>query len=304
MYEVLRDIPDFSKWTKIEQINKGWSQDRKYYVENNENRKFLVRIAEATQYEAKEKEYQFLQKVNRIDAPMSRAIEFGKCQHNQFVYMVLTWVEGQSLNECLANLSEDKQYALGVDAGKLLKKIHQIKVAQEDRHLQDRKERKLGGIAKYKLSPNRIPNDEPIIAFVEENIHLLNPYPSVYLHGDFHPGNMILTPDNKLGIIDFNRWKYGDQYEEFYKIQSFARELSISFSKGQIDGYFEGKPTELFWKVLSVYVAHAALHSIVWAEKFGQEEVEGMKKRCFEALEDYDYFERTVPKWYETATTL
>lgn len=293
-------IPHYSTWQVIKQINEGWSMDKKYYVEDKEKNKFLIRIAEGSLYEEKQKEYQFLQKANKIDAVMSQAVEFGTCNEEQSVYMILTWVEGEPLNECLGSLPIEEQYALGLEAGRILKAIHQIKVAKEDRHLQDRKQRKLGGIEKYKLSSNRIPNDESIITYVEENIHLLNPYPAVYLHGDFHPGNMILTPDGKLGIIDFNRWKYGDQYEEFYKIQSFAKEISIPFSKGQIDGYFDYEPPEIFWKVLSVYVAHAALYSIVWAEKFGDEEVEGMKRRCYEAIEDYEYFDKIVPKWYQT----
>lgn len=55
-----------------------------------------------------------------------------------------------------------------------------------------------------------------------------------------------------------------------------------------------------FWKVLAVYVAHASLYSIKWAEKFGQADIEGMTARCRAAFEDYDYFKRVVPLWYES----
>ena len=45
-------------------------------------------------------------------------------------------------------------------------------------------------------------------------------------------------------------------------------------------------------------MAHASLYSIKWAEKFGQDDVDGMVKRCRVAFDDYDGFQRCVPKWY------
>jgi len=119
----------------------------------------------------------------------------------------------------------------------------------------------------YEDSSVRIPNDETAIAFVKSNIDMLCKSSPVYEHGDFHVGNLIYTPDKTIGVIDFNRCKCGDKYEEFYKIQSFDIEHSIGFSIGEIQGYFNGEPPIDFWKIQVVYVAHASLCSIKWAEK-------------------------------------
>lgn len=121
----------------------------------------------------------------------------------------------------------------------------------------------------------------------------------VYKHGDFHPGNLIYTPDGQVGLIDFNRWECGDPYEEFYKLQSFTVEESVSFSIGQLHGYFNGDPPLEFWKVQAVYVAHAALYSIEWAVKFGEEDVNVMTKICERIFKDYDGFRLLIPKWYK-----
>lgn len=48
-------------------------------------------------------------------------------------------------------------------------------------------------------------------------------------------------------------------------------------------------------RILAVYVAHASLFSIKWAEKFGQTDIDTMVERCMVAFEDYDYFRRTTP---------
>lgn len=54
-----------------------------------------------------------------------------------------------------------------------------------------------------------------------------------------------------------------------------------------------------FWETLAVYVAHASLYSVKWAEKFGSGEIEGMKKRCEIAFENYNNFKEVVPVWYD-----
>ena len=59
---------------------------------------------------------------------------------------------------------------------------------------------------------------------------------------------------------------------------------------------------EAFWKALAVYVAHASLYSIKWAERFGQEDIDGMIRRCRTAFEDYDGFRICIPKWYAEKT--
>ena len=43
--------------------------------------------------------------------------------------------------------------------------------------------------------------------YVKDNIDKLWLEQPVYQHGDFHPGNLILTPQKTLGVIDFNRWE-------------------------------------------------------------------------------------------------
>lgn len=37
-----------------------------------------------------------------------------------------------------------------------------------------------------------------------------------------------------------------------------------------------------------------------WAEKFGQEEIDGMVQRARNSFDNYDYFRLNIPKWYTT----
>lgn len=91
--------------------------------------------------------------------------------------------------------------------------------------------------------------------------------------------------------------------EEFYKLESFGKEISIPYCIGQIEAYFKDEIPDDFWNTLAVYVAHASLYSIKWAEKFGQADIDAMIKRCLDAFKDYDYFKLVIPKWYKPIHT-
>lgn len=300
MYSLLKDIPSFKYWRIIEKINKGWSADSKFYIEDYGRNKLLLRISDLDKYYDKLEEFKFIKKCNELSFSMSKAIEIGFCNNKNNVYMILTWVDGNSLNEVLSDFNENEQYKLGLEAGRILKEIHSLKRKPEDKLIESNKKDKiLRNLIRYENSKNRVREDQFAIDFVRNNIEKLNSLPPVYKHGDYHVGNLVITPDGKIGVIDFNRWEYGDRYEEFYKIQAFDVEVSILFSIGQIHGYFNGEPPLEFWSILALYVAYSSLNSIVWAEKFGEDDVNAMKKRCIEAFNDYDKFKTEIPNWYK-----
>ena len=134
---------------------------------------------------------------------------------------------------------------------------------------------------------------------MKQNINKMWRKAPTYLHGDYHPGNLIYVQNESIGVIDFNRWEVGDPYEEFYKLESFGIEESVPYCVGQIDEYFNDAIPIDFWETLAVYVAHASLYSVKWAEEFGSAEIEGMKKRCEIAFENYNNFREVVPAWYD-----
>ena len=291
-------IASSAGWKSVTPVEKGWSEDRKYRIETETGRLLLLRLSEASRQEEKRKEFGIITKYARTGITMSAPVEFGLCSGGEQVYMLLEWIEGRDLEEALPELSEGEQYALGREAGKILRKIHSIPLSQEDVPRETKRPKKLRQLALYEGSSLRIPGDEIAVRYVKENMDRIWREQPVYLHGDFHPGNLIYTPEGSIGVIDFNRWEIGDPYEDFYKLESFGREVSVPYCVGQIDAYFDGRVPEDFWRALAVYVAHAALYSIKWAERFGQEEIDGMVRRCRAAFADYDGFRLTVPRWY------
>lgn len=295
---MFEEIKGYNTWKTTEKLSKGWSSDSKYIIETKTGETLLLRVSDIEHYEAKKKEYEIIQKYAELGFLMSMPLDFGVCNHGENAYMLLTWVEGIDLEEALPNLPQNEQYRLGREAGKILKKIHSLEVDANDLPKDTKKGKKLLQLSRYEESQVRIDNDETAIEYVKQNIDKIWSKSPVYQHGDYHPGNLIYTKDGSIGVIDFNRWEVGDPYEEFYKLESFGIESSIPYCVGQIEAYFDDHIPGDFWVTLAVYVAHAALYSIKWAEKFGQKDIDGMKERCRRAFANYDEFRSCIPRWF------
>ena len=292
-------IKNSSSWLSCEKISKGWSSDEKYKIETQDGQALLLRISDISAFDNKKKEFEIVKKYSKLGFAMSHPVDFGICNAGKSCYMLLTFVEGEDLEEALPTLSEKEQYLLGRKAGKILRKIHSIPIDECDIPTQTKREKKLYQLCRYEEATHlRVADDEMVIEFVKNSIGLIWKEAPVYQHGDFHPGNLIYMPNGEIGVIDFNRWEVGDPYEEFYKLESFGIEVSVPYSIGQIDAYFNDEIPADFWGTLAVYVAHASLFSIKWAEKFGQDDIDGMVERCKRAFENYDNFNSVVPKWY------
>ena len=152
-------------------------------------------------------------------------------------------------------------------------------------------------IRKYRECPLTYENDQPILDYLAANRHLLKGRPQTFQHGDYHIGNMMLDRSGKLQIIDFNRFDYGDPWEEFNRIVWCAQKAP-AFAAGMVDGYFDSAVPPEFWKLLTLYISSNTLSSLYWAIPFGEGEVDTMVKQAQDVLNWYDNMQNPVPSWY------
>ena len=300
MHECFDDIVESRHWQKVEFFAKGWSSDSKYYIETDDGRKLIIRLADISQYQRKVAEYEAIGLIHKLGIQMSRPIGFGTCANGAKVYTLLSWIEGESLEVALPLLDRQEQYDLGVAAGTILRKIHSISAPEGQL---DWELRMLAKIQKrtteYLRCGHRVPNEERLMSFINSSLHYLKDRPQTLQHGDFHPGNLILTSGKQLGIVDFNRTDYGDPWEEFARVPAFTRRISVPFAVGQINGYFSGSVPEPFFQLLALYSAIDARFGIIWAIPFGQAEVDRSLARSRSVYEDFNGFETRIPVWYK-----
>ncbi|HPB17576.1 MAG TPA: phosphotransferase, partial [Clostridia bacterium] len=120
------DIPGHRSFRKIEAVNKGWSDDKKFYIETEDDRKLLLRLSDISQYERKKSDFEIMEKAASLNVPMSLPVDFGVCDNDSKVYQLLTWIEGEDLEIILPNLTDMEQYRLGSKSGEALRLIHSI----------------------------------------------------------------------------------------------------------------------------------------------------------------------------------
>lgn len=277
-------------------ILKGWSNDEKYRGRRADGTHVLLRISDGGQYETKRKEFELMRQVDALGIPMCRPVAFGRC--GGAVYAVQSWIDGEDAEETIPLVPETAQYAYGLQAGDILRKIHTIPAPPEQPAWSDRFNRKIDRkIEGYRACGLRFEGGEQMIKYIEANRSLLAGRPQSFQHGDYHIGNMMIDRQGRLQIIDFNRFDFGDPWEEFNRIVWCAQKSPL-FASGMVKGYFDGDPPALFWRLLALYIASNTLSSVYWAIPFGQGEVDKMLAQARDVLGWYDQMRRVVPTWY------
>lgn len=289
---------------KLKFIDKGFSNDKKWIVKFANETELFLKVCPIKDAEHKQKEFTYMTYYYESDVPVPQPISFTIFKELECCVQVFECVQGEDAEISLPNLEEDKQYDIGVEAGKILKKIHQY---IDQNPAQTWEEYRWGKHERYlrmfeeMMESNSIPhtfNMEPIFKFIESHKYLLKNRPVAFLHDDYHPVNLMTDKGEFRAVIDFDRFEWGDPHHDFYKTALFTRNVSEAFARGQIDGYTAGAPSDEFWKRYSLYAAMLIIPDIVWAVRFGGDQPQQSIIRLNQVLEDHDYFTRYVPKWY------
>lgn len=278
-------------------IEKGWSGDQKYCVVSASGETYLLRISPVERMDRKKAEYERMKQVAELGIPMCLPVEFGVCDEG--VYVIQSWIDGVDAEAIIPTMSQTQQYGYGLDAGKILEKIHGLPAPLDVPDWETRFNAKIDRkIAMYADCPLKYENGEAMLQYLAENRHLLKDRPQSYQHGDYHIGNFMLTVDGVLTVIDFDKDDFGDPWEEFNRIV-WSAQAAPFFAAGMVDGYFDGDVPMEFWNLLALYICSNTIGSLPWAIPFGEGEVAVMRKQAKNVLHWYDNMRCTVPTWYQ-----
>lgn len=299
MEELITEIPILRSAKKVEEIHKGYSCDKKYLVTVNEQEKYLLRASNAKEYERKTTEFAILQEMKKLHVQSPKPIEFGLLEDKGICYNVYSYVEGEDAKIKLPTYTHSEQYSIGVAASQDLKRMHSLQAPSTIEQWFPRITKKYKRyIDTYKTCGKRIHSDHRLIDFIETNVDLLKNRPHRFQHDDFHPGNIIVKNKQYSGVIDFERFDWGDPFHDFVKVGMFSCETSIPFSIGQIIGYFNGEIPQHFWRLYSIYLVMTIFSSIVWTLKAVPDTIDEMMERLYRVMEDHKNFESLTPGWF------
>ena len=273
----------------------GWSGDKKYCAIGKNGEKYFLRITPPAKAERAKNSFELQKRMWALGVPMCRPIECGDLEEG--FCTLQSWVEGENAEDVVPAMPEDEQYTLGFESGVILKKIHSIPAPDDaldwETRFNAKIDRKIQG---YNDCPIKFDGAEAFLEYLAHNRFLLHGRPQCYQHGDYHIGNMMIE-HGKLIIIDFDRYDYGDPWEEFNRIV-WCAQSAPTFACGMVDGYFDGSVPMEFWRLLALYISSNTLSSIPWAIPFGEEEIRKFLDQAEEILGWYDDMRRVVPNWY------
>ena len=285
-------------WNAIvqkEPISKGWSCDEKFCAQTADGTKYLLRLTPHEKSGTRRQLFDLLGRVAETGLPMCRPVEFGSWEGGTYTFY--TWIDGTDANEVIPGLSPADQYALGIEAGRILQKIHSIPAPAGQEDWASRFGRKADAkIQKYRGCGLRFSGDDTVIRYLTEHREVLEGRPQTFQHGDYHIGSMMLC-GGRLVVIDFDRFDFGDPWEEFNRIV-WCAQTAPPFASGMVDGYFDGPPPMAFWQCLAFYVGSNTLSSVYWAMNHGEDEVRVMLRQAGDVMSWYDGFRQVVPGWY------
>ena len=278
-------------------VDKGWSGDRKYKALTADGTAYFLRISPMNKLENRRLQFSHMEQVRDLGVRVSGPVELGVCAEG--VYTLLEWIEGRDAEPMLPTLDGERQYAYGLDAGRMLKRIHSLPAPIPAEPWADRYQRKLDAkIAAYRACPVQYEDGELYLELLERERHLVQDRPQMWLHGDYHCGNLMFDSQMRLTVIDFDREDVGDPWYEFNRIIWDGR-AAPAYARGMVDGYFEGEQIpEEFWHLMRLYLCQNMVSSVVWARDLSERDLQIAIENGRRVLEWYDDLREIVPNWY------
>lgn len=294
----MKDIPNYETYIKIEPINKGWSGDKKYYVETKDGERLLLRVSDVSHYDEKKNEFEMMKRIAASGIKMSMPINFGICNGGKSVYQILSWIDGEEAKEALYHMSEAEQYACGQKAACVLKQLETVDYKPaSDEWAKSYAERVECYIELYRNCGYTFDGDELIISYLRTGLDSIGERPTALIHQDFQTDNMVISPDGEIYTIDFQMCGNADPYLVLTGVGVSAM-YSVPFAMGQIDGYFGESVPNDFWKKYNLYMTSEMLYAFTVGVHMEEEREETL--RMFDdEVERIKNNASLVPWWYK-----
>ncbi len=294
----MKDIPNFDAFVMVQPIHKGWSGDKKYYVETKDGEQLLLRVSDISTYDAKQYEFDVMKKMSSVGMKMSLPIDIGVCNGGKNVYQLLTWCDGEEAKEALYNMSESEQYAYGQKAANVLKLMETIEYKPASSEWSKCfRERVKYYIELYQKCGYTFKNDELILGYLQANYHCIGERPTALMHMDFQTDNMVISPNGELYTIDFQMCGVADPYHVLTGAGVSAM-YSVPFAMGQIEGYFGKVVPYDFWDKYNYYMIAEMLYAFTVGVNM-EEEREETLHMFDEEVKRIKHNGSCIPTWYQ-----
>ena len=276
----------------VEKINSGASSVEKYKL-YKDNKYYLLRIFDARFMKSRYKALENMEKLleNGISVPK---IYSKGLLNGEKGYVLLEWIDGISLEKKLTDIEAEIQY--GDIVSKELLTLHNINVPGKiiiyDRFIESFS-KKLAKVLDLKI------DKESVILlrdYVMKHRNILKELKdNSIIHGDFHPGNIIID-DNKPIFIDMDVCTVSHPWKD---LTSNACNMEFpNFYSSVIENYFQNNIPIEFWKIYNLYGSLYILDYILYTLRTNGKSLIDGEHKLKEFLNFNNYFESDIPEWF------
>lgn len=240
--------------------------------------------------------------INITDISAARPLEVGACCEDTLAYSIYSWTGGRSADEYLRNLPTPKQFEFGIQAGKLLHRIHLMTPSESsgaDKDFMAAYKARLTGL--IDLAAEKCRSKELFsgclnaIAYITAALPLLENRPQTALHGAYCLGSLFVGADGKIGLLPLKCARWGDPFSDFACINE---NFSYPYMRGQVKGYFGGDIPSEFFALLALYMAEFAINGVLAAAEGQEDEKRYASWQAERIASDFEQFQNRLPAWY------
>ena len=281
----------------IKKLSLGASSVQKYIVEKN-NKFFMLRIYDIRFMDSRYKAFNNIKTLYNNGISVPKIYDFGELSDNKHGYVVIDWIDGVSLDNLLTNDFLITKYSKIV-ADELLK-MHKINT-NENINIYDKFiesfNKKLNKLKDYGIDYT----SSVLERFVLDNSNYLKELDTSIIHGDFHPGNIIVN-DDRIWFIDLDMCK-----KDFAWIDLSTNACNLDYPKFYttlINEYFNNKVPDDFWLIYNLYGSLYCLDYILYCSRMNNKTIEDGTKVLKKFLNYSDEFRLLKPKWFDNNMVL
>jgi len=226
------------------------ASERKFYIETTQGVRRLLRITpiENHQWVKDDHIYAYMETAG---INVSRQVSEGFFCGGAMIYQLWTWIDGEDLSVALPCMSHAEQFAIGLKFGEAARKIHTLPPMDNPEAWKTRYKRKMQEtIQSYNNKAAKSREEDLLIQYLQDNQGLLDNRPTTFIKGDWNTGNLMISPDGQIWLIDCGQIS-GDPWWEFWEVNG----NDACFNTGQVKGYFGGEPPEEYFPLFALYVA-------------------------------------------------
>ena len=268
------------------------SESLKQYTIRKNGKVFLLRTDFSERFSEEAELAAFAHRVfEEGGAYVSSPLEVGAYFGDTMVYSVYNFFCGDNLARRLSEFSTSHQLSFGIEAGKLLKKLHSILPEDEDTPVQH--EDMFLILTKLEEKGIKYEGFAEASAFMKKYHALPDNRPVTAVHGSFSANSLFLDKDLNVGILPLETVLWDDPVTDLI---SLSDSYSLPFMKGVFKGLFDGQLPKDFFELLCFYSTYRVLNDIDSAES--KEDMDMALHRAKKLSEDYEKYQSVIPIWY------